>query len=247
MVEAVPLAEPNTQDDLPMAKDKQPQRPKPDPLADEIDALLKKLPHADPGLKGTEPRRPAPVPGSTGPRPAVHPAGQGGPLPTDGSDRWAVWGRVALGALFAIALSQWPYTTRCGWPLYGYTAVVLLMFVVGGWCTLASWRHYMGGAHLVSLGLVFWGIVLGAEVLLPRIGYSVDSETWRCPPPATTQPAPPSATPPALTPVAPDPAAASEVGEVGVPDTATSPDSLEQPDTAAVSLVGGTPPDSVPD
>ena len=227
-----------------MAKDKQPQRPKHDPLAEEIDALLKKLPHADPGLKGEEPRRPAPVPGSTGPRPAVRPGvGHKGQPPANGRAPLAVWGRVALGALFAVGLSQWPYRTQCGWPLFGYTAVVALMLVVGGWCALASWRHHMGAAHLVSLGLVFWGIVLGAEVLLPRIGYSVDSETWRCPTPAVARPAPIRATPPASVPAVQDPTAAGDPDEAG-PTVAL--DSLTSPDSADVTAEGETPPDSVP-
>ncbi len=228
-----------------MAKDKPPQRPKHDPLAEEIDALLKKLPHADPGLKGDEPRRSAPMAGATGPRPAVRQAaGQNALSATDGRARLAVWGRVALGALFAIGLTQWPYSTRCGWPLYGYTVVVGLMLVVGGWCALASWRHHVGGAHLVSLALVFWGIVLCAEVLLPRIGYSVDAETWRCPPPAVARPAPSPTTPPA--PVQ-DPTTPGETEGAETSEAAVLPDPLGLPDSAGATGEGGPPPDSVPD
>ena len=166
-----------------------------------------------------------------------------GPRKSLGTVAFHSKGRVALGALFAVGLSQWPYRTQCGWPLFGYTAVVALMLVVGGWCALASWRHHMGAAHLVSLGLVFWGIVLGAEVLLPRIGYSVDSETWRCPTPAVARPAPIRATPPASVPAVQDPTAAGDPDEAG-PTVAL--DSLTSPDSADVTAEGETPPDSVP-
>jgi hypothetical protein len=39
-----------------------------------------------------------------------------------------------------------------------------------------------GVPHVLSLMLVFWGIVLTAEQLLPRIGYAAESATWRCAP-----------------------------------------------------------------
>lgn len=181
-----------------MAKDKQPQRPKVDPLAAEIDALLKKLPHADPGLRGDEAPRPV-GPVSTGARPDARTA----PVrdrkpPSDGRARLAVWGRVLLGVVFGGALTQWPYRTDCGWPLYGYSGVVLLLLIVGAWSALASWRQRIGAAHLVSLVVMFWGFVLAAEVVLPRIGYAVDSATWRCQPSVPASPSQrPAAVPPA--------------------------------------------------
>jgi hypothetical protein len=38
-----------------------------------------------------------------------------------------------------------------------------------------------GAPHVLSLILVFWGIVLAAEQVLPRIGYAAERATWRCP------------------------------------------------------------------
>lgn len=191
-----------------MAKKNEPVRPKQDSLASEIDALLKKLPGAEPDLVGggTAPARPAagsaPGPGAmtpSRPRPAA------GASPPGGGTRLAVWSRVALGALFGIALTQWPYRHDCGWGLLGYGAAVSVMLVVAGWCAITTWRQRSAVAHVVSLVMGFWGIVLAAEVLLPRIGYASDGATWRCPVPAAAPaprrvPPPPAATsqPPAI-------------------------------------------------
>jgi len=38
----------------------------------------------------------------------------------------------------------------------------------------------MGPAHVVSLGLIVWGLVLAAQQVLPRIGYAAASASWRC-------------------------------------------------------------------
>ena len=35
-------------------------------------------------------------------------------------------------------------------------------------------------AHLVSLIALFWGIVLAAEQILPRVGYAASEAVWRC-------------------------------------------------------------------
>jgi hypothetical protein len=183
-----------------MAKKNEPVRPKHDALASEIDALLKKLPGADPDLVGGgASSRPAP---GTAPRPGVptpqrpRPA-TGGP-PSDGRTTLAVWGRVALAVLLGVALTQWPYRSECGWRLLGYGAAVSVMLLVAGWCAITTWRHRTGVAHVVSLVMGFWGIVLAAEVLLPRIGYASEDATWSCPSPVVApppRPAPPVATP----------------------------------------------------
>jgi len=203
-----------------MAKNNDPKRQKDDALASEIDALLKKLPQADPGLVG----RPAAAarPPSTAP---VRPAPATEPRT---SSPIAVWARVVLGAVFGVALTQWPYRTDCGWPLLGYAAAVAVLLLTAGWCTVTTWRHRAGIAHIVSLLLGFWGIVLSASILLPRIGYAADAATWRCPAPVPASP--PRAAP---APVTEPPPAAPGVGEAapetpGLPDQggeATPPDS----------------------
>jgi len=44
--------------------------------------------------------------------------------------------------------------------------------VAGVWTGVSSWKRRMGLAHLLSLGLVIWGLVLAAGVVLPRVGYT---------------------------------------------------------------------------
>jgi hypothetical protein len=53
--------------------------------------------------------------------------------------------------------------------------------VAGVWSSLSSWKRRMGTAHLISQLLAVWGLVLTAEVLLPRMGYAKIPATWFCP------------------------------------------------------------------
>jgi hypothetical protein len=137
---------------------------------------------------------------------------------------------VALGVLLGVGLTQWPYRDDCGWRLLGYGAAVSVMLLVAGWCAITTWRHRTGVAHAVSLVMGFWGIVLAAEILLPRIGYAAEDATWRCPAPAVV-PAPrrgPSALPPAVQqPPSTDDATAqpAEATEPAPGETPTPPDS----------------------
>ena len=218
-----------------MAKKNEPVRPKHDALASEIDALLKKLPGADPDLLGSDaaPSRQAPgsVPRSGGrpPRPqARSAAGQSG---SDTRTALAVWGRVSLGVLLGVGLAQWPYRDDCGWPLLWYGLAVGVMLIVAGWCAVTTWRYRAALAHVVSLVMGFWGIVLAGELLLPRIGYASQEATWRCPAPAATT-APPRAPPP---PAIQSPATTSEgtaqpdePPEAGAGDRTSPPDSTDR-------------------
>ncbi len=58
-------------------------------------------------------------------------------------------------------------------------ARVLLGIAFGGLMT--SWKLRNAAAHILSLILFFWGIVLAAEQVLPRIGYAAERASWRCP------------------------------------------------------------------
>jgi hypothetical protein len=158
-------------------------------LASEIDKLLKKLPHADPSLSGAQASSAAPPAGiAHSARAAATTATKSTPI--DGKILLAVWGRVALVGLFGLALTQWPFARDCGWGLVWYAAAVATLLVAGGWCAMVTWEHRVGLAHIVSLVVGFWGIVLSAEMLLPRFGYSVDRATWRCVSAAAVAPAP---------------------------------------------------------
>lgn len=148
----------------------------------EVDALLKKLPYADPD---------APAPGAvSGPRRAAQPPvtasgnrGAVAPSLSPGQQRQAnlwVWGRIGLVTVFAVALTQWPYARVCGFGLFLYGAVVVVMLLAGGWCAVASWKRRLAWAHGIALILVFWGITLAAEIVLPRVGYASEYARWLC-------------------------------------------------------------------
>jgi hypothetical protein len=65
-------------------------------------------------------------------------------------------------------------------PLAGYLGAVVTVILTGGWAASAAWRYRASLAHIVSLIIVFYGIVLAAAELLPRTGYAVDHADWQC-------------------------------------------------------------------
>jgi hypothetical protein len=144
-------------------------------LAREIDKLLKQLPGADPHLRGD------PEPGSmtSASRPASSTAPKE-PEPSLLAQRISVWLRVVLAAGLAGALTQWPYASECGWPLRFYLGAIATALIGGAWASVWAWRLRSPSAHIVSLIIVFWGITLAAEQLLPRIGYASVTQEWAC-------------------------------------------------------------------
>jgi hypothetical protein len=157
-------------------------------LAQEIERLMKHLPKADPRLLGTPGAMPAVRP--LGARPALAgstptsrtPASR---TPTDATasplaEQAHVWGRVALAAGFAAAVAEYQYTRSCGWMLGLYLAVITVVMIAGAWGSIVSWRGRNLPAHVLSLIVVFWGIVLAAEQVLPRIGYAASDASWAC-------------------------------------------------------------------
>jgi hypothetical protein len=89
---------------------------------------------------------------------------------------------IALGVM----MTQWPYPTDCGVHLLSYLGAVATVLFAGAGVAFNSWRLRSGLAHVLSLILIFWAMVLAAEQVLPRIGYSADQASWRCfndPPP----------------------------------------------------------------
>lgn len=150
-------------------------------LALEVDRLLKQLPGGDPTLLGDrEPSEPPRTRQSgsfsvgtarTAPPPAV---------PSVRAQHLISW----LGALFSAglgaAVAQWPYARECGWVLYLYLGVIGVLLVTAGWSSVAAWRVRSAGSHVLSLIVVFWGIVLAAEQILTRIGYSAQASLWAC-------------------------------------------------------------------
>jgi hypothetical protein len=100
-----------------------------------------------------------------------------------GGGRLAVattWFRVILGLLLAVAITQWPYANACGLNLAMYLGAIATVIVAGLWSTVSSWNRRLGFAHLLSLGVLLWGLVLGAREVLPRIGYARQVRSWTC-------------------------------------------------------------------
>ena len=87
---------------------------------------------------------------------------------------------MLLGITLGVVMTQWPYPQSCGWPLAGYLGAVVTVIFSGAWIAFASWKVRSGFVHILSLILIFWGIVLAAEQLLPRIGYAADRVSWTC-------------------------------------------------------------------
>lgn len=154
-----------------------------DELAHEIDRLLKQLPPAEPVGKAPPAYR-----ASAATHAIAHPAAvpTGGRAVSHRGERSAhallalVWTRVLLAAALGVALTQWPYARSCGPMLYLYLAVIGAVLVAAGWAALEAWRGRVGPAHLVSMIIAFWGIVLAAEQVLPRVGYAAVSAEWSC-------------------------------------------------------------------
>jgi hypothetical protein len=91
-----------------------------------------------------------------------------------------LWARLSLALVLGVLMTQWPYAHECGVALLGYTAAVLTVIVAGSWIAFASWRRRNGYAHVLALLLAFWGVVLAAEQVLPRIGYAAEPAVWQC-------------------------------------------------------------------
>lgn len=97
---------------------------------------------------------------------------------------WGAFLRLALAVALGIGMLFWPYASRCGVGLYGYLGAVAAVIVGGVWSAVWTWRHRTAAAHVLSLLIILWGIVLGSQEILPRIGYAkpspVHPANWAC-------------------------------------------------------------------
>jgi hypothetical protein len=159
----------------------------------EIDRLIRTLPGADPTLRGdpSPARASAAVPGPIGP---VNPprGGTAGPATSTGSvpgigglaprtvEIIGTWLRTAAASGLGAAVLYWPYAHECGWLLHLYLGVIAAVLVSGAWASVTAWRARVAVAHVLALIVMFWGVVLAAEQLLPRIGYAAVGAAWRC-------------------------------------------------------------------
>ena len=143
----------------------------------EVDKLLAKLPEADPSLG-----RGAPTVPRAYAAPGTH-ATPSGEVRAAAGARLTTWIRVGLGLMLGVGMMVWPYSHVCGLKLIFYTIGAGTVVVAGVWSGMSSWKRRMGLAHLLSLGLVIWGLALAAAVVLPRIGYANQAAAWFCPEP----------------------------------------------------------------
>ena len=113
---------------------------------------------------------------------------------------WGAFLRLALATALGVGILFWPYSHRCGLGAAAYIAAITAVAAGGLWSSVWTWRHRTARAHVLSLLLVVWGVVLGAIELLPRVGYAkadpLRPTGWTCVAPApaapssTVQPAP---------------------------------------------------------
>jgi hypothetical protein len=97
---------------------------------------------------------------------------------------FGVYTRLTLSVLLGIAMIVWPYQARCGVGLAGYLAAVVVVVASGVWSGIWTWRHRAARAHMLSLLIVLWGLLLGSLEVLPRVGYAIPTmahpATWAC-------------------------------------------------------------------
>jgi hypothetical protein len=145
----------------------------PDPMARVVDRLLAQLP----GLQGAVEPAPPAFRSSTGEARAFSASSENR---IEQPTLIGLWGRVALGMALGIMMTAWPYFRDCGLPLVGYLSAVATVVVAGGWIAVTAWKMRKGIAHILALILLFWGLVLTADELLPRTGYAAATATWQC-------------------------------------------------------------------
>ena len=80
--------------------------------------------------------------------------------------------RLVLAIALGIGVMFWPYEARCGLGLAAYLGAVTTVAIGGAWSAIWSWRHRAGRAHVLSLLLVLWGLILAGMEVLPRVGYA---------------------------------------------------------------------------
>ena len=97
---------------------------------------------------------------------------------------WGAIARLTLVVILGVAMLFWPYGARCGLGLAAYLGAVGVLVGGGIWSAVWTWRHRTSRAHVLSLLLVLWGIVLGSIEILPRAGYARPTEQhpamWSC-------------------------------------------------------------------
>ena len=97
---------------------------------------------------------------------------------------WGAIARLLLVVILGVAMIFWPYGARCGLGLTAYLGAVGVLVGGGIWSAVWTWRRRTSSAHVLSLLVILWGIVLGSMEVLPRVGYARPTEQhpamWSC-------------------------------------------------------------------
>jgi hypothetical protein len=97
---------------------------------------------------------------------------------------FGVFARLMLAVVLGLAMLFWPYSARCGPGLFAFLFASGMVVVGGVWSAVWTWRHRSAQAHILSLLLVVWGLVLAGLEILPRTGYATPTTqhpaTWMC-------------------------------------------------------------------
>jgi hypothetical protein len=88
------------------------------------------------------------------------------------TNTFGVFARLVLAVALGVGMLFWPYAARCGGGLFAYLGATAVVTGAGIWSSVWTWRHRAAKAHLLSLLLIAWGLVLGAMEVLPRVGYA---------------------------------------------------------------------------
>ena len=105
---------------------------------------------------------------------------------------WGAFLRLALATALGVGILFWPYPKTCGLNLAGYLVAAGAVTLGGLWSSVWTWRHRTARAHVLSLLLVLWGLVLAAIEVLPHAGYAKPDASrpagWSCSATASVRP-----------------------------------------------------------
>ena len=97
---------------------------------------------------------------------------------------WGAFLRLGLSVAVGVGILWWPYPARCGLGLVLYLGAVGAVIAGGVWSAVWTWHHRTARAHMLSLLLILWGLVLAAADVLPRTGYATPTlahpAAWAC-------------------------------------------------------------------
>ena len=130
-------------------------------------------------------KKPAPAPAPAGAAPVARASAPAAPIGmAPATSGFGVYARLTLAVAVGVGIIFWPYAARCGVPLMGYLGAVATVIISGFWSAVWTWRHRAARAHLLSLLVVVWGLVLAGIDILPRTGYAIPTEAhpagWSC-------------------------------------------------------------------